>query len=59
MTEIYKTKNNHTLPIMHHIIHIIHVKHNKKTSNYRLETASLGHRFFGLNCHMDIKAQHL
>ena len=51
MTEMYKIKNNYAPPIMHHLFQFREntfnlrnfrelATHNKKTSNYRLETVS-------------------
>ena len=56
MTEIYKIKNNYAPPIMHHLFQFrentVNLKnsreiaaHNKKTSNYGLETVSYGAPF--------------
>ena len=70
MTEMYKIKNNYAPPIMHHLFQFREntfnlrnfrelATHNKKTSNYRLETVlHTGHRFVGLNFHLNIKTQH-
>ena len=70
MTEIYKIKNNYAPPIMHHLFQFREntfnlrnfreiATHNKKTSNYGLETVSYRAPFFGLNYHLNIKTQHL
>ena len=56
MTEIYKIKNNHAPPIMHHLFQFREnnfnlrkfrklATHNNKTSNYRLETVSYRTQF--------------
>ena len=62
---IYKIKNNHPSPIMHHLFKFREnnfnlrelVTHNKETSNYGLETAFQS--AVSLNCHLNIKTQHL
>ena len=57
MTEIYKIKNNYAPPIMHHLFQFREntfnlrnfreiATHNKKTSNYGLETVSYRAPFF-------------
>ena len=66
MTEIYKIKSNYAPPIMHHwfkfrentfnLRNFREIEtHNKKTSNYGLETVSYrAPFFFGLYCHPNI-----
>ena len=73
--EIYKIKPNSFPPILHHIFQFNEntlidkfnldlrnsrelLTHDQKTSNYGLETV-MEHHFFGLNCHLNFKTQHL
>ena len=75
MTEIYKIKTNPAPPILHHLFQLhentliekvdLNLRNfrepqtnDKKTSNYKLETV-IEHYFFELNCHLNVKIQHL
>ena len=64
MTEIYEIKNNHSPPIVHQLFQFCEntfhlrnitelVTHNKKMSS------KLEQRFFGLDCHLNMKTQQL
>ena len=75
MTEIYEIKTNLAPNILHNLFQFhentlvkkfnLELKnfrdpltHDKKTSNYGLETV-IEHYFFQLNCHVNVKTQHV
>ena len=64
MTEIYKIKNNLAPPIMHQLLQFhespCNLRNIKELVTYNKKTSiKLEHRFFGLDCHRNIKTQHL